>query len=258
MSKYKVGDKVLIREDLEVSKYYGSCSVVPRMKKYLGQIATIERIDIDGDYEIDLDDKEWSWTEEMIEKLVEEKEETFEVGDLVKIREDLRHGNDFEIYVNKDMLEFKGKVGTIIEKSATGSFVLDVDKGEWRWTQDMMKKIKDYDGEELVDILRVIKDGDYYVSKCNNIVLFNSYGKFSVLGIEYKDLPLNMRFKKVKNICLKDLLNEENINKSVIAILDGNVEDISIDNCFDLIFSDGENVNNHYSIKHIVDGVYLL
>lgn len=39
--KYKVGDKVKIREDLEVDRRYNKCLFIEDMEKYKGKIATI-------------------------------------------------------------------------------------------------------------------------------------------------------------------------------------------------------------------------
>ena len=70
MSKYEVGNKVLLRKDLEVGEMYKGCSLVESMKQYLGKEAIIEKVDYDGDYKIDLDDREWYWTDDMFDEVV--------------------------------------------------------------------------------------------------------------------------------------------------------------------------------------------
>lgn len=85
--KYKVGDKVKIREDLIVDNVYGSDSFTEEMERYKGKTATIADIYMDK-YEIDIDDGSWCWTDEMIECLVysadstldEEKAQTVDIG----------------------------------------------------------------------------------------------------------------------------------------------------------------------------------
>ena len=67
MSKYEVGNKVLLRKDLEVGKMYKGCSFAESMKQYIGKEAIIKKVDYDGDYKIDLDDGEWYWTDDMFE-----------------------------------------------------------------------------------------------------------------------------------------------------------------------------------------------
>ena len=66
MKKYKVGDKVKIREDLIVDNVYGSDSFAEEMAQYKGKTATITDVYCDK-YEIDLDDGDWCWTDEMFE-----------------------------------------------------------------------------------------------------------------------------------------------------------------------------------------------
>lgn len=75
--KYNVGDKVKIREDLKVGRRYNKCLFVENMKKYKGKIATITEI-TDNDYDIDIDDGDWCWTDEMFEDI------KFNVGDIEK------------------------------------------------------------------------------------------------------------------------------------------------------------------------------
>ena len=42
--RYKVGDKVRVRKDLEVGKKYGECMTVERMENLKGKIVTIKEI----------------------------------------------------------------------------------------------------------------------------------------------------------------------------------------------------------------------
>lgn len=65
--KYKVGDKVKIREDLKVGKDYNDCTFIVDMEKYKGKIATIKYSYSDDSYEIDLDGGTWFWTDDMLE-----------------------------------------------------------------------------------------------------------------------------------------------------------------------------------------------
>ena len=71
--KYKVGDKVRIREDLSTEKIYGGCRVVPSMTVFLGKTVTIHKVRENlNRYEINEDDRVWNWTEEMFEPLESE------------------------------------------------------------------------------------------------------------------------------------------------------------------------------------------
>lgn len=66
--KYKVGDRVKIREDLIIGKEYGDNTFVSGMMPWRGQVVTISRVG--KFYQLDHDDYDWDWTDEMIEGLV--------------------------------------------------------------------------------------------------------------------------------------------------------------------------------------------
>lgn len=83
--KYKVGDKVRVRKDLSDDKRYYSedkktwDDAAPPMIKYAGKIVTIAGVnDKVGKYDIEEDNKEWNWTDEMFEDVSK-----FKVGDKV-------------------------------------------------------------------------------------------------------------------------------------------------------------------------------
>lgn len=72
--KYKVGDKVRIREDLvEEKQYDGDICFVPSMAQYKGKVATITDILWNDCYTIDLDGKIWHWTDGMFEDIKDAK-----------------------------------------------------------------------------------------------------------------------------------------------------------------------------------------
>lgn len=70
MNKYKIGDRVKIREDLELNEKYGAHYFVDTMSEMRGLTLTIDEVYDDGTYRV----KEigYNWTEEMIEGLAEE------------------------------------------------------------------------------------------------------------------------------------------------------------------------------------------
>ena len=71
--KYKVGDKVKIREDLKINNEYDNMYFNSEMSKHRGQIATIKRADLDNTYKINLDDGDYWWTDAMFEDVEEEE-----------------------------------------------------------------------------------------------------------------------------------------------------------------------------------------
>ena len=66
--KYKVGDKVRIREDLIVYKEYGKNVYTHEMEEYKGKTAYITDTCCES-YELDVDNGAWSWTDEMLESI---------------------------------------------------------------------------------------------------------------------------------------------------------------------------------------------
>ena len=68
--KYKVGDKVKAREDLEYNVFYGGTRVTKDMIMHKGKILTIRAIE-GGNYLMEEDN--WCWTDEMLEDVEEKK-----------------------------------------------------------------------------------------------------------------------------------------------------------------------------------------
>lgn len=94
--KFKVGDKVTIREDLSKYEY----NVVDSMEQYRGKIATItDTDDEDGVYRIDLDDGWWIWESRMFEDGKEDTKEDDKVED-VKVA-DKAEDEKFRAFLNE-------------------------------------------------------------------------------------------------------------------------------------------------------------
>ena len=86
MSKFKVGDKVRIKEDLKVGcEYNNDCCFVLEMKKYKGKTAVIKNVHIlvylndtvenanNYRYRLDIDDGYWCWSSSMLERVEDKK-----------------------------------------------------------------------------------------------------------------------------------------------------------------------------------------
>ena len=88
--KYKIGDKVLVRPDLEEGKKYGNEVVISDMLFFKGKIVTIEHVDHPDYYRIKEDSDQWHWTDEMfvgkeseeIKSDLEEIEEYFDSNEI--------------------------------------------------------------------------------------------------------------------------------------------------------------------------------
>ena len=75
MNEFKIGDKVRLRDDLELGKYYGGIRFLSGMKELQGKELTIDYIDKDGDYTFE--EGNYYCSEEMLEKV-------FSDGDLLE------------------------------------------------------------------------------------------------------------------------------------------------------------------------------
>ena len=65
--KYKVGDKVRVREDLVVDEAYGDDTFISEMKRYLGKTMTVSKIFRGSKYKLKEDIYRYNWTDEMLE-----------------------------------------------------------------------------------------------------------------------------------------------------------------------------------------------
>jgi hypothetical protein len=70
-TKYKVGDKVRIRDDLVVGKHYG-LYFIRSMDNYRNRVATIMNVR-NNYYELDVDNLSLGWTDEMLEPVSNDK-----------------------------------------------------------------------------------------------------------------------------------------------------------------------------------------
>ena len=116
--KYKVGDKVKVKEDLEIGETYGGLTFSVQMREYRGQIVTIKTAD-DDSYQIEEDELNWYWTEEMLEDVEEEKMTIGQVIDNLMNNPDIIIKNSTKLTeecqkVNEDLkVELKNKQSEI-------------------------------------------------------------------------------------------------------------------------------------------------
>ena len=103
--KYKIGDKVKVREDLEVGKEYGNQYFIDLMEEYKGQIVTVISVKT-AHYEIEEDDRSFAWTDEMLEPIEREKN-NMNIEEL-----NLEYKNKMD----KLLEEYKAKVKEVIKK----------------------------------------------------------------------------------------------------------------------------------------------
>lgn len=78
----------------------------------------------------------------------------YKVGDKVRIREDIEEGWDNErvINVNDSMVCYRGFTGTVVSsykpKYGTRQYILDVDKGVWRWVKEWLEPVEEEPAEQ--------------------------------------------------------------------------------------------------------------
>ena len=89
MNKFKVGDKVRLRDDLKVGRDYGEITFLRDMKKLQGKELTIDYISQQGNYI--LKEGRFYYSEEMLEKVVDDSDLLeFALGKLNMTKEELR------------------------------------------------------------------------------------------------------------------------------------------------------------------------
>ena len=118
--KFKVGDKVRVRENLEVGKDYGDYNVVEDMKKYEGKEFIID--EVRRNYYTLKNENWYYWTDEMLELVEEEGKDNMNIEQL-----NLEYKNKMD----KLMEEYKARV-----KEATKKEEPFIKKGQRYFTID--------------------------------------------------------------------------------------------------------------------------
>ena len=99
--KYKVGDKVKVREDLVEGDLYGKYKFLKDMKEFLGKQVTIEEsFEIFNSYDIKEDDYGFYWTDEMFEcKVYDNIDEFWDDWKNEKVCIKFYNSNDFNKFI---------------------------------------------------------------------------------------------------------------------------------------------------------------
>lgn len=106
MAKYKIGDKIKIREDLKGGCYYNEVYFNTDMEEYRGKIATIMGLVNSKSYWIDLDEQFWYWSDDMFENdILTEKQFNDKINELEKqiaeLKEQLEKKSDGKMSVKE-------------------------------------------------------------------------------------------------------------------------------------------------------------
>jgi hypothetical protein len=171
--KYKVGDKVRVRDDLVIDKLYGNgYRFISQMARYKGQIVTISRVGHDF-YKIKDDIYYCSWVDEMFE----DKETKYKVGDKVRVRTDLvEYGTYGGVTYVDEMGKWAGDVVTISRINKNGHYEIaedkeDEDSDKWTWSDEMFEDVSDIPTDGRVQTV----DVGYYLTFCGQGVLVDVY-----------------------------------------------------------------------------------
>lgn len=171
--KYKVGDKVIVRKDLEAGKVYDGINFVRNMEKFKGKKVTIKEIDSIPDYYvIDGDDNRYWWNDEMFED-INIKSPKYKVGDKVKLKQDLVVGKTYKgIEFLNAMEEDKNKILTIQGNVCENCYFYDVEESGFTYSEEMLEDIKDTDNEQVILIAcKINSTGNIYYWKTNTFYL---------------------------------------------------------------------------------------
>lgn len=151
--KYKVGDKVRVRSDLQINGSYGAYTLVSEMSDYKGSVVAISEVYLTC-YCIEEDKGIWKWTDEMFEGLAEDE---LTAEEATKILGEICCGN--ELCGGCPIGEAKGKMTCQNFRRDKTEEVLEILK---QWKKDHEEKPIEM---ESVGIVRVIEDtGD--IKKC--------------------------------------------------------------------------------------------
>lgn len=144
--KYKVGDKVRIREDLVTGGNYGGCVAVDDMTDMCGRVVTIERVGEVHGYYIKEDPDEYCWTDEMFEPVEEMSAE-----EAIKVLADMCARECKNCELGKLVKESKYSFCSDYRREHPDK-VVEILK---QWKKDNEKKEVE---TEFVNIVRVIED----------------------------------------------------------------------------------------------------
>ena len=86
-TKYQVGDKVVVRADLRIGRFYGADTFVASMSDFMGTSVTISKVLGEGMYNIE-EDTGYRWTDEMFVDLADlvDIKHLVQSGDVLTIR----------------------------------------------------------------------------------------------------------------------------------------------------------------------------
>ena len=175
MNRFKVGDRVRVRNDLMINALYDDgCKFIKAMEYMSGEAGEVVGIEEDGRYKIKFDCDGYCYPHRFSDSMLEPiNNERFKIGDKVRVKDDLIVDTFYDDGCKfiSDMKDTLGKVGEIVKISRNEEYI--------RY------------------IIKLDSDDDYYYPYC-----------FSKSMLEHITKNNEMEIYKVGDECPYDFLNK--------------------------------------------------
>ena len=215
MIDFEVGDRVRVKEDIIVDKFYNGWKFNKDMVEFSGRVLTIDKKRGDKEFYIKEDSHMYTWTIGMIEKVEYTYEDLikspigtkvfFESNNvLLKINEN--HYEDEKFYrSNKSLKGLKDNVGSCLLGK-----IIKIEEPIYKTVYENKEILDDIEKEYLRNIIKPFRDKVVFISKvtcedeeCISIIMRPEYDSFSLpyfkKGTMYKGM------NKRRDYSLKEL-----------------------------------------------------
>ena len=194
--KFKVGDKVKVREGLDISKDYGGYCITTEMLELKSKILTIKEAR-DYGYRIEEDECNFTWTDEMLKKATKQEVEGLEVNNTVEdIKKELENNN-------KDIDKMLNKIGDLLKEVKEEKKIMKEESPiEKAMTEAIIEKGKEIATKDLEE--RIKKNLDKFIQENygilpKQVIIKQNDIETKLEGIFHKD------FDKICNIVANDI-----------------------------------------------------
>lgn len=152
----------------------------------------------------------------------------FKVGDKVRIRKDLKEGNDFKVYVTDDMEELAGKIVTIIDawENCGANYSINEDTNKYTWSEDMFEVLARPTKEELFKMpigTKIITNDQE-----NNTFVFDGVDSFYGNTRYLKDDEINEDLTVIDKYCGTKIIEIQEPTYNTIYKADDEVKEMTI------------------------------
>ena len=231
--KYNVGDKVIIRRDLEIGERYGSKVFTKNMEQFKGKLVTIKGIGyIDKTYYIKEDDMNFFWTDEMIKCKVYDNIDEF-WDDFKNKKVGIKFNSDIEF--NSFINDYHFKHFNITRPTPdvvnfdTLNYIMIYDENfpdKWNWV-DNIDLITNYNVITYCDFIKLVKKDEKSSKndqKSNSQILQNTpeYFVFQSKNSNKNHILTEQRIENLEKLIIKDGI-ELNIKKILQKLLNENL-----------------------------------